>query len=73
MVNGGDHARALWNESSCWSNVDTTFQRVLDSKRVWCLSCDRVYSDVVGQIGPTHYTVSDHDIYVYVVYVYACY
>ena len=37
MVNGGEYARALWNASSCWSNVDTTVQKVLDSKRVWCL------------------------------------
>ena len=37
MVNRGDYARALWNASVCWSNVDTNFQKVLDSKRVWCL------------------------------------
>ena len=32
----------------------------------------RVYSDIVGQIGPAYYTVNDHDMYVYVVFVYAC-
>ena len=26
----------------------------------------------VGQIGPAYYTVNDHDMYVYVVFVYAC-
>ena len=30
----------------------------------------RVYSDIVGQIGPVYYTVNDHDMYVYVVFVY---
>ena len=37
IVNGGEYARALWNASFCWSNVDATFQKVIDSKRVWCL------------------------------------